>query len=77
VWVIRVDFGMSGYVRLRGNLASTVFRFLPIEGIGLDVIQASKPKHRCGITDFEWAAIVHIARTWPSARPMARAASIT
>lgn len=30
-----------GYVRLRGNLGSTVLRFLAVEGIGLDVIQAS------------------------------------
>src|SRR4051794_6875633 len=31
----------SGYVRLRGNLGSTGPLVLPVEGIGLDVIQAS------------------------------------
>jgi hypothetical protein len=34
------------YVRLRGNLGSTGPPILPVEGIGLDVIQASKPEPR-------------------------------
>ena len=49
-----------GYVRLRGNLGSTGPPVLPVEGIGFDVIQASKPDPRImryELTDFEWAAI--------------------
>jgi hypothetical protein len=45
------------HVRLRGNLGSTSS---PVESIGLDVIQASKPESRImryQLTDFEWAAI--------------------
>jgi hypothetical protein len=37
-----------------------IVRFLLIEGIGLDVIQASKPGPRIvryDLTDFEWTAI--------------------
>src|SRR5271170_1051779 len=58
--VIRVHFGCPGDVRLRGNLGSTGPPVLPVEGIGLDVIQASKPEPRImryELTDFEWAAI--------------------
>jgi transposase len=49
-----------GYVRLQGNLGSTGPLVLPVEGIGLDVIQESKPEPRImryELSDFEWAAI--------------------
>jgi hypothetical protein len=51
---------MFGIVRLRVNLGSTGPPVLPVEGIGVDVIQASKPEPRImryELTDFEWAAI--------------------
>src|SRR5665213_819905 len=54
-------FGMSGICPLTGgNLGSAGPPVLPVEGIGLDVIQASKPEPRImryELTDFEWAAI--------------------
>jgi transposase len=44
---------MSGY----GVISEVpVVQFLPVEGIGWDVIQATK-RERCELTDFEWAAI--------------------
>ena len=61
VRVIRVDFGMSGICPLTGgDLGSTGPPVLPVEGIGLDVIQASKPEPRImryELTDFELTAI--------------------
>jgi hypothetical protein len=43
---------------------------LPVEGIGLDVIQAPKPDPRImryELTDFEWAAISAVGRVGPKA----------
>jgi hypothetical protein len=49
------------HVRLRrSNLGSAGCPVLPVEGIGLDVIQATKREPRImryELTDFEWAAI--------------------
>ena len=48
------------HVRLAANLGSAGCPGLPVEGIGLDVIQAPKPEPRImryELTDFEWAAI--------------------
>ena len=48
------------HVRLRGNLGSSGCPILPVEGIGLAVIQATKREPRImryELTDFEWAAI--------------------
>ena len=60
LWVIRVDFGMPWHVRLRVILGSTGCPILPVEGIGLAVIQMTKREPRIiryELTDFEWAAI--------------------
>ena len=49
------------HVRSAVNLGSAGCPGLPVEGIGLDVIQAPKPEPRIvryELTDFEWAAIV-------------------
>ncbi len=51
---------LVGAVRLGGNLGNAGCPVLPIEGIGLDVIQAPIPEPRImryELTDFEWAAI--------------------
>jgi hypothetical protein len=48
------------HVRLGGNLGNAGCPVLPVEGIGLDVIQAPKPERwimRYELTDFECAAI--------------------
>ena len=48
------------HVRLGGNLGNAGCPVLPVEGVGLDVIQAPKPEPRImryELTDFEWAAI--------------------
>jgi hypothetical protein len=48
------------HVRLGGNLGNAGFPVLPVEGIGLDVIQAPKPEPPImwyELTDFEWAAV--------------------
>lgn len=45
---------------VRGNPGNAVCRVLPIESIGLDMIQALEPGHRImryELMDFEWAAI--------------------
>jgi hypothetical protein len=45
---------------------------LPVEGIGLDVIQATKPEPRVKryeLTDFEWAAISSILPNKPRGIP--------
>ncbi|MDB5604196.1 MAG: transposase [Bradyrhizobium sp.] len=58
--VIRVDFGMSGICPVTGNLGNPDPPVLPVEGIGLDVIQTPKPEPRImryELTDFEWATI--------------------
>jgi hypothetical protein len=58
--VVRVDLACRQHVRLRGNLRNAGRPALPVEGIGLDVIQAPKrgPRiMRYDLTDFEWAAI--------------------
>ena len=49
------------HVRLGGNLGYAGCPVLPVEDIGLDVIQAPKPEPRImryELTDLEWAAIV-------------------
>jgi hypothetical protein len=59
-WVIRVDLALPQHVRLRGDLGSSGRPILPVEGIGLAVIQATirEPRiMRYELTDFEWAAI--------------------
>ena len=51
--------GCLRHARFGGNLGGAGCPFLPVEGIGLDVIQAPKPEPRimrCELTDFEWAA---------------------
>ena len=48
------------HVRLAGNLGNAGSPVLPVEGSGLDVIQAPKPEPRImrdELTDFEWATI--------------------
>src|ERR1700682_1396080 len=48
------------HVRLGGNLGNAGCPGLPVEGSGLDVVQAPKPEPRImryELTDFEWAAI--------------------
>src|SRR6266446_9667217 len=45
-WVIRVDFACPRHVRLGGNLGNAGCPVLPVEGSGLDVIQAPKPEPR-------------------------------
>jgi hypothetical protein len=60
------------YVRLRRNLGSIGPPVSPVEGIGLDVIQASKPESRImryELTDFEWAAIRSSLPTRPRGIP--------
>ena len=50
------------HVRLRVNLGSADCPCLPVEGTGLDVIQASRAEPRImryELTDFEWAASRH------------------
>jgi hypothetical protein len=72
LWVIRVNLAYLEYVRLRGSLGSTGPPVLPVEGIGLDVIQASKPEPRImryEPTDFEWAAIRSFLPTKPRGIP--------
>jgi hypothetical protein len=41
--VIRVDSGMSAACPVGGNLGNAGCPVLPVEGIGLDMIQAPKP----------------------------------
>jgi transposase len=51
---------MSAACPVRGNLGNAGCPVLPVEGIGLDVIQAPKREPRImryELTDFEWAAI--------------------
>ena len=45
-WVIRVDFGMSAICPVGGNPGNAGCPVLPVEGIGLDVIQASSEYDR-------------------------------
>jgi hypothetical protein len=48
------------HVQLAVNLGSAGCPGLPVEGVGLDVIQASKPEHRIlryELTQFEWVAM--------------------
>jgi hypothetical protein len=48
------------HVRFAANLGSAGCPGLPVEGIGLDAIQAPKPEPRImryELTDFEWATI--------------------
>ena len=54
------------HVRLGGNLRNAGCPVLPVEGIGLDMIQAPKPEPRImryEFTDFEWAASGRSFRT--------------
>jgi hypothetical protein len=59
--VIRVGFGKSAACSVRGgNLGNAGCPVLPVEGIGLDVIQAPRREPRImryELSDFEWAAI--------------------
>jgi transposase len=51
---------MSGICPVTGNLGNPDPPVLPVEGIGLDVIQTPKPEPRImryELTDFEWATI--------------------
>ena len=62
------------HVRLRGNLGSAGCPILPVEGIGLDVIQATKREPRImryELTDFEWAAIRSFLPNKPRGIPLA------
>jgi hypothetical protein len=60
---------MSGY----GVISEVpVVQFLPVEGIGLDVIQATKREPRImryELTDFEWAAITSFLPNKPRGIP--------
>jgi hypothetical protein len=59
-WVIRVGLACPQHVRLPGDLGSSGPAILPVEGIGLAVIQATKREPRImryELTDFDWAAI--------------------
>jgi hypothetical protein len=61
---------MSGY----GVISEVpVVQVLPVEGTGLDVIQATKREPRImryELTDFEWAAITSFCRTSRVAFPV-------
>jgi hypothetical protein len=60
------------HVRLAVNLGSAGRPDSPVEGIGLDVIQATKPEPRIKryeLTDFEWAAISSILPNKPRGIP--------
>src|SRR3954463_886218 len=60
LWVIRDDLACRQHVRLRGNIRNAACPAVPVEGIGLDVIQAPKrrpPIMRYDLTDFEPATI--------------------
>jgi hypothetical protein len=59
-------------VRLRGNLGSSGCPILPIEGIGLAVIQATKREPRITryeLKDFEWTAIKSLVPNKPRGIP--------
>src|ERR1700738_5052093 len=58
--VILDRIGLFSSCPVLGNLGNAGCPVLPVEGIGLDVIQAPKPEPRImryELTDFEWAAI--------------------
>jgi transposase len=61
VWGHLRRFGHVSDMSAYGVISEVpVLRFLPVERIGLDVIQASKPEPRImryELTDFEWTAI--------------------
>jgi hypothetical protein len=60
---------MSGYEVIS---EVPVVQFLPVEGIGLDVIQATKREPRImryELTDFEWAAITSFLPNKPRGIP--------
>jgi hypothetical protein len=54
--VIRLDFGRRRHVRLGRDLGNAGCPVLPVEGIGLDVVQSPNPEPRImryELTDFE------------------------
>jgi hypothetical protein len=67
IWHVR---SMSGY---GGNLGNAGCSVLPLEGIGLDVVQAPKRESRImryELTDFEWLPSGRFRRTSRGAFPV-------
>jgi hypothetical protein len=63
------------HVRLGVKLGNAGCPVLPVEGIGVEVIQASKPEPRImryELTDFEWAAIRSLLPNKPRGIPASR-----
>jgi hypothetical protein len=65
IWVIRVDFGMSASCPVRGVISENAgCPVLPVEGVGLDVIQAPMA-FKAERAEIRTAAEYAISRTEP------------